>query len=1056
MASASMERRAEAIFWRSPGRDPHRRVRRVAPAGGVMSVLARFSTSPLRSRDAAVRLRGVQKHPVEDTAPLAELARSDPDARVRREAVRRLEAPRVLLELVETAGDEDARKLARSRSEALLVKIAADSRDLEESRRALGLLEPLRAVADVVCRAHFEAVRTEAMERLVAPPARGGAEDVVGPRDLALAQVAARGGDPAMRGRALGAILTPAGLAQVAVSAGGRESASAAVRRIEDPDELLRVAESGAVRSVRRLARRLAEERLPPDHPERVRSRESDLLPRLERLESGEATATERSRLLSEVDAVLATGPVGEAASERVEAARARALRLEQEAQAAPRLRLPDAGADAAPDAPQAVVRPEPPVPEEVREILERLEDPESELSLGELDDLSRRAFLRLDDPPPRPAAKARLAAALRSSRDQAHDRRRRRVDAFDLAEMADHAAALHRELADPEGSGRSKRGRGDPVRARRELARLNRRFERLDLQDTPDGERFREAAAKAEALLVAAEAAREKRQRKTSERIAALDERLETLEKAESPSLPQIEGALRDLGALRADSEAWRAAGPAGQARFQRFQASLMPRLRESRELREWKRWSNLESQADIIRRGKALLEEEDAVRVDRGLVRLERSWRESRHADPDRGQELWEEWGQVRDALLERARPVREERDRAMAEQVAALEALAARAEALAETPDPGRLAEMRGLMPEWKTRSKGLPRGKAEALWKRFRAANSQYFDALSEVRAERKKRFEELAANIPAREEIISRAKALAGSVEPAAVGASVRELIAEWKAAPPVPRKAGDRLWEAFSAALDAARDDARRRRYEDPEGPDRGEVEEETEELVELRGRVVELVEVPDAERAEAAGDVFAELRRLARAGRPSGSARRTRTSPLDRVAADLERALGKAFEAAPATFAGTRFDQDELEARLGSLAKRLDDVAPAHAGKPPTEGGAASLAAHLQASLGSGRAADRDAEAREAARAAAELLERARAAGPAFTPGARKLLASLERRVKQILGAAPPPLEARERGRGFRPRGRGAGRGAERRRGAPSRERVDGAAPAR
>ena len=670
MASASMERRAEAIFWRSPGRDPHRRVRRVAPAGGVMSVLARFSTSPLRSRDAAVRLRGVQKHPVEDTAPLAELARSDPDARVRREAVRRLEAPRVLLELVETAGDEDARKLARSRSEALLVKIAADSRDLEESRRALGLLEPLRAVADVVCRAHFEAVRTEAMERLVAPPARGGAEDVVGPRDLALAQVAARGGDPAMRGRALGAILTPAGLAQVAVSAGGRESASAAVRRIEDPDELLRVAESGAVRSVRRLARRLAEERLPPDHPERVRSRESDLLPRLERLESGEATATERSRLLSEVDAVLATGPVGEAASERVEAARARALRLEQEAQAAPRLRLPDAGADAAPDAPQAVVRPEPPVPEEVREILERLEDPESELSLGELDDLSRRAFLRLDDPPPRPAAKARLAAALRSSRDQAHDRRRRRVDAFDLAEMADHAAALHRELADPEGSGRSKRGRGDPVRARRELARLNRRFERLDLQDTPDGERFREAAAKAEALLVAAEAAREKRQRKTSERIAALDERLETLEKAESPSLPQIEGALRDLGALRADSEAWRAAGPAGQARFQRFQASLMPRLRESRELREWKRWSNLESQADIIRRGKALLEEEDAVRVDRGLVRLERSWRESRHADPDRGQELWEEWGQVRDALLERARPVREERDRAMAE--------------------------------------------------------------------------------------------------------------------------------------------------------------------------------------------------------------------------------------------------------------------------------------------------------------------------------------------------------------------------------------------------
>ncbi|MDE3263284.1 MAG: hypothetical protein OYL41_15035, partial [Acidobacteriota bacterium] len=232
-----------------------------------MSVLERFA-SPIKSRDAAVRLKAVQKHPPDDTGTLADLARSDPDARVRKEAVRRLEAPRVLLELTDSAGDDAARRLARSRGEALLVKIAADDRDEGESRRALGLLIPLRAVAEVACRAHFETIRAEALARLTAVPA--GEAD----RDAALATVAGKSAEPVLRSQALEAIASPDGLLQVAVSAEDRESAQAAVRRLEDPELLLTAATGSNSKSVRRLARRRAEERLPPDHPERVQLRE--------------------------------------------------------------------------------------------------------------------------------------------------------------------------------------------------------------------------------------------------------------------------------------------------------------------------------------------------------------------------------------------------------------------------------------------------------------------------------------------------------------------------------------------------------------------------------------------------------------------------------------------------------------------------------------------------------------------------------------------------------------------------------------------------------------
>ena len=976
-----------------------------------MSVLERF-VSPIRSRDTAVRLKAVQKHPPEDTGTLADLARSDPDSRVRKEAVRRLEAPRVLLELTDTAGDESARRLARSRGEALLVKIAADDRDEEESRRALGLLGPLRAVAEVACRAHFGPIRTEALARLTRVP-EGEAD-----RDTALATVAGKAAEPALRSHALEAIRSPDGLLQVAVSAEHRETAQAAVRRLDDPGLLLAAATGATSKGVRRLARRRAEERLPPDHPERVQLREKTLRGLLERLaEAVPAGPDPSASLFEEADAVVASGPVGSELTARLEELRAglegggsrneRAARL-----LVPEEEIPAESADRPP-----IEEPErsPDLPPAVEEILARLEDPEGVAGLSELELAERECLALLEGLASTERVRARLRAAVGKARDRALERKKARVREFQIGELADHAVSLAKSLG--------KRPSGPEIaQARRELTRLGRRFDRLEPPESPDAERFRKAARETETALDAAESAHKDQVRTTEGRIAALEERLAALESSESFPLEDGEVALRELGKLRSDAAVWRQVGPERQTRFQRLQAALMPRLREAREVREWRHWSNLEEQAELIRRARALVEVEDLQRVDRELTTLERAWHAARHTGRDRGQELWEEWGEVRRTLLERIGPLREAAERELGEKLDALRALVEKAEQIAESGDPRRADEIRSLMPEWRERAKGIGK-RSERLWKRFRAANDQYF---SELKALRKKRNEEFAANVPIREDLIARAKALFDQTDGETVRNAVRDLMREWKESPPVPRKEGDRLWEDFRGACDGARDrlregrgDAKAETTMVPERAPSSEID------ADLRGRIADLLALAAEERRDAAVALWDDYRRISRAG--ERLARETTSALLT--------CLRETLEGDPDSFSGTRLDQEQLVSRLAALLEEMEALARPRA-PVASEGGVIDFAEHLRRTLQAGRAADRGAVLREAAQDAARILERARAAGPALSGPATETLGRLERLARKVIARAPSLDEepgrrnrGRVRARGNRPR---------------------------
>lgn len=967
-----------------------------------------------------MRLRAVQKHPSEDTDTLAELARRDPDPRVRKEAVRRIDAPRVLLSLVDSAGDQTARRLARSRSESLLVKIASDDRDLAESRRALALLTPLRGVAEVVCRARFEALRQEAMERLLRSPeaANGRESDSDDGREAALARVAGRAAEPSLRGLALGAIGSPSGLAQVAVSAEAREAAQAAVRRLEDADLLLTVANSNAPKSVRRLARRRAEERLPEDHPERVRAREASLAGLLVRLEDADPGRPEETApLFSEAEALAAAGTVSPSLVGRLEAARERSRPPALDDAPPQGLSL---AMTSEPDPPPPAAEPPRPVPEELLDLLARLEDPESGFGVQAVDAAEKEAKRLLAGFAEDSAPRARCRSAVREARTRALARRKRRIEEFQLAELADHGAGLLESL--------KKRPSGAELgQARRELMRLTRRFERMTVQPggpmEKDAARFRTAIGDVEALLAAAEGAREEKLQGSRDRLAALETRLDALETEQTLSVADAEAALRELGILRHNPEVWRHAGPARQARLQRQQAKLLPRLREARELREWRHWSNLEEQAQLIRRARALAEVADDARVDRELAALERSWREVRHTGREQGQELWEEWGTVRDTLLERVAPLREARERALAEKRERLSDIAEKAEEIADSLDPARADEMRALMSDWRERAKGVGK-KSEPLWKRFRTANDRYF---GELKGQRKKRLAELEANLPIREELIRRARALLTESDAGAVRNAVRGLMREWKEAPPIPRKQGDRLWEDFCGACDAARDRVRDGvRNEAADGNGRGDAAGGGEAEGALRARISELSDLPLEERVGAAEAVWGEYRRLRRRGglEPEAGAGSHGCGEA------LLGCLREAYERIPESFIGTRFDQEVIGSKLAVLLRSLEPLA-ATAPRAPTETSVVTLAEHLQRSFRQGRAADRDAEAREAGQTAGQILERAHASGPALAASVITSLARIEKLAKKVISRAPPPPVGRERGKDRRPRRR-------------------------
>src|SRR5256886_4094937 len=144
---------------------------------------------------------------------------------------------------------------------------------------------------------------------------------------------------------------------------------------------------------------------------------------------------------------------------------------------------------------------------------------------------------------------------------------------------------------------------------------------------------------------------------------------------------------------------------------------------------------------------------------------------------------------------------------RSAARAEAAARKAALVEEAEALAAESTSWKVAgdRFKEILEEWKT-IRGVDRKTDGELWKRYATARDTFarrrgahFATLDASRKQAQAQ----------KEALVAAAEELSGSSEWSATAARLKELMAEWKAAPRASKEGEQRLWERFRAAQDA-------------------------------------------------------------------------------------------------------------------------------------------------------------------------------------------------------------------------------------------------------
>jgi hypothetical protein len=774
-----------------------------------MGLFDRFRAQPKwKHADAAMRLAGVEEIPLEDQALLATLAREDADARVRRAAVRKVYDPALLKEVATRDEDAEVREEAAGVLLDLAIGAFEDSSEAE-SLKALDHLDDQRHLAAVAKDASAEAVSLAALSRLTDTKTIG--------------SVARRAEHAPTRMEALARVNDAEEVFTIALRSEHRDVAVAAVERVSNPEHLKALAARAAQKVVGRRARALArtlEEadqaaQAPPVTAAPDWNLEPDKLCRVvEEASAGRDWRVIQSRLAS-ADAQWAQierdAPAGAAqeraarytaAGERARQSIARlkqeetdrAERVEQSARqhaervaACERLEAVAAllGRRAAEEtAAVDAIRPEdvPAQIDEARQAWAGLVTPL--LSADELERLDRR-FQR-----------ACSACQREAERCRANEARRGR-----LVELIGQAEALA-SAAEPPGGAALQPGT-------MRWSAIKQEWTDLGGGHVTGGElaaRFDAAQATIARREAEEREQEERRQREQLQRLQQACERLEALAKAETLTLKDGEGALRD--ARRAlDGVASLAKKDRGEIaeRVKAGQSALFPRVQELREADDWVRWANVGIQEDLCRQVEGLRELSDAAEAARQLRDLQQQWKRAAAVPRDKAQGLWERFKRAADEVHARAETHFAQEATERTGNLQRKEAICQQAEALAESKDWIKTAEaIKQLQNDWKTIGP-VPRGHEKAVWERFRAACDRFFTRRREDLTKRK---EEWSANLARKEGLIAQVEALADTGDWNRGLEQIKRLQGEWKTVGPVRKTRSEEVWQRFRGACD--------------------------------------------------------------------------------------------------------------------------------------------------------------------------------------------------------------------------------------------------------
>jgi hypothetical protein len=720
-----------------------------------MTLLERFRAQPRQKHaDPAVRLSYVQELPITEREVLTEIAREDPDPRVRRAAIAKVIDPATLAGVASADTDESV----RDQAVAMLRDIALDVFE--------GVTEPVSlAAVDALTDARALAVVAKsAASEAVAQRARGRIAD-----QHVLGSIARHAEHESVRRAAFESVGDEREVLSIAENSEFREPAVSAVERIADRDDLEHIASRARNKSAAKRARAMVREIEERDAAEREAAAAAEREARLQAAHAEHAAHEESER---------------QAAGERDSAAQAEAARAAAEAAAVQAER-----------ARQQAER-----DRERREAAER-DAERTRTRLAELADEAATA-MAIDDP--------------RSARRQFQAVRREWAELTGQTAAGADAAAKYAD-AEAAFAAREMAAREHEQKARREaltrLQQLAARVEPLAAREDltlKAGERaLRDVRAALGAMpqlptkqdydeilqrLKAAQSAltpkvQELREVAGWQRWAnvgiqeQLAEKMEALKTLDDPE--QIARQVKDL------QQQWRQAADVpraqGEVLWRRFKAAhdeVWARCEAHFAAQAGVRAENLAKKLALCDQAEALSGSTNWIQTADEIKKLQAEWKTI--GPVSRGQEktVWERFRGACDTFFTRRHADLAERKTVWAAHLAKNEALIARVEALVESTDWEATAnEIKRIQNEWKAIGP-VKKSRSEALWQKFRGACDAFFARYASrhdiARAER----------VTAREAIVAELESLAAADSadpPADLAARVREIRSRYNA-----------------------------------------------------------------------------------------------------------------------------------------------------------------------------------------------------------------------------------------------------------------------------
>ena len=853
-----------------------------------MSLLNRLRPQ-LKNSDPDIRAEAVRELEKEEVDLLIAVAQTDTDIRVRRIAVKKLESPRHLLDISEKDEDEGLRAFARTRACQLLVQIGCDNRDVEESQRALGLLEAPSDIAAVADKAHFNNVRASAFEALT--------------DDSALAELVRRSRNPELRSRALERVREPASLRSIVLDEDSGDLALTALGQLDDIASLETIVDHGAVgKTVRRQALAKLEKLIPEDHPVKVRRRDErykEILKQVRALdESGDAAqTTELETLVSQWKELGALSKPSAALVEPFQKAR-ESIRVRAK-KLAKRDQQQLESADTTDGTP---AEPESEATDEARLALLRsvVELPEGDL---EKTLEAARAQWSVLGPSLDDALTQRFEAAIAKGEKR-----------LSTAKKADeHARALVEFLENAESIVKG----GKLPAATREWQKLERTWPSFDgIADAEAKARYARAEA---ALTGRKEKQRLDREAQGQAALSDIQAHLKNMASLAAMDVVSIKQAEKEL---RATQDLLKTMGPLAPSVNRRkirreisdAREELFKKTQETRDIEEWKRWANVDIQNGLIARMEALRESKDVPKVAKEMRAIHEEWKKAGAAPAQKAEELWQKYKPVRDELKSRCdeffKKQNEERGVNLEKKVALCE----KVEAQKDSEDWNKTADaIKKLQNEWKTIGP-VPQKKSDAIWKRFRKACDHFFERRKEHFGELKGERDE---NFKKKEALCETAESLRDSTDWMKTVAELKRLQAEWRTIGAIPRKKSDQIWKRFREACDHFFDRFKRRDKVDAEDKLR-----RREELVETAATFNAAdPNEPDAV-AEKVNELWTEWKSL---GRLPDSGRDVQIR-FDKIVSEL-------VSKAPVAFANTDLDPTANRKKREKLVTRLESL---------------------------------------------------------------------------------------------------------------------------